>query len=88
MAVWDERARAQGLAPDWRQSDAQLEAGRRALLGPQLAVEGLWVFGYGSLMWDPGVHFAEVRRADLPGHGRRFCYRTIMGRGTPEASRH
>lgn len=84
MAQWDARALAHGLGAGWRQSDSQLEAGRRALLGHRLADTGLWFFGYGSLMWDPAVHFVEVRRADLPGHGRRFCYRTIMGRGTPE----
>ncbi len=44
----------------------------------------LWVFGYGSLMWDPALHFCELRRAELPGHARRFSYRTLMGRGTPE----
>lgn len=48
--------------------------------------DDLWVFAYGSLMWDPGFHFAEVRRAALPGHARRFILRDIYGgRGTPEA---
>ena len=83
LALWDQRAREQGLTEDWRLSDQRLEDTRRALLGDFDPPRDLWVFGYGSLMWDPGIHFAEVRRADLPGHGRRFSYRTIMGRGTP-----
>lgn len=83
LALWDQRAREQGLSDDWRLSDQRLEDTRRALLGHFDPPHDLWVFGYGSLMWDPGIHFAEVRRADLPGHGRRFSYRTIMGRGTP-----
>ena len=29
--------------------------------------QDLWVFAYGSLMWNPGFHFGEVRRACLPG---------------------
>ncbi|MEZ5887019.1 MAG: gamma-glutamylcyclotransferase [Paracoccaceae bacterium] len=45
----------------------------------------LWVFGYGSLMWDPG--FAHVRRetARLEGWHRSFCMSSIHYRGTPEA---
>lgn len=46
----------------------------------------LWVFAYGSLMWDPAVDFVEVRRAWLPGHARRFILCDVHGaRGTPEA---
>jgi cation transport protein ChaC len=46
----------------------------------------LWVFAYGSLIWDPGIPFAEVRRAFAPGHERRFILRdTQGGRGTPDA---
>lgn len=32
----------------------------------------LYVFAYGSLMWDPALDFAEVRRAFAPEHERRF----------------
>lgn len=46
----------------------------------------LWVFGYGSLMWDPAFRFAEVRRAVLPGFSRQFVLKDIHGgRGTQEA---
>jgi cation transport protein ChaC len=46
----------------------------------------LWVFAYGSLMWDPAMDFAEVRRAWLRGHARRFILCDIYGaRGTQEA---
>lgn len=46
----------------------------------------LWVFGYGSLMWNPAIHFTEVRRATLSGHARRFILKdTLGGRGTREA---
>ncbi|MBL8350342.1 MAG: gamma-glutamylcyclotransferase [Burkholderiaceae bacterium] len=84
LARWDERARDQGLPASWRLSDRQLEDTRRALLSRRVPSQDLWVFGYGSLMWDPGIHFAELRRAHLAGWQRRFSYRTILGRGTPE----
>lgn len=84
LAAWDAQAQARGLPADWRWTDAEIEASRQALLGDWPAGQDLWVFGYGSLMWDPALHFTELRRADLAGHARRFCYRTLMGRGTPE----
>ena len=84
LAQWDERARVEGRGVDWRWSDAQLEATRQALLGPLDDGEDLWVFGYGSLMWDPGIHFCEVRMAELPRHRRRFSHRTHLGRGSAE----
>lgn len=44
----------------------------------------LWVFGYGSLIWDPGFPVAERRIARLSGWHRSFCMRSIHHRGTPE----
>lgn len=45
----------------------------------------LWIFGYGSLMWDPGFRFAETRLARLPGWHRSFCMWSVHYRGTAEA---
>lgn len=44
----------------------------------------LWVFGYGSLMWDPGFDHEETASALLRGYHRDFCIRSVMYRGTPE----
>lgn len=44
----------------------------------------LWVFGYGSLIWNPGFEFTERRRATLDGYRRSFCMTSIHYRGTPE----
>jgi len=45
----------------------------------------VWIFGYGSLMWDPGFRFDEVRRARVEGYARRFVLKDMLGgRGTPE----
>ncbi len=45
----------------------------------------LWVFGYGSLIWDPGFPVAARHLARLDGYHRSFCMRSIHHRGTPEA---
>jgi len=72
-----------GLATGWWRSDAEREANRRDTLAIRPTPD-LWVFAYGSLMWDPAFHFAEVRRARLPDHARRFILKdTRGGRGTP-----
>ena len=45
----------------------------------------LWVFGYGSLIWNPGFPVAERRLARLTGWRRSFCMRSIHHRGTIES---
>jgi glutathione-specific gamma-glutamylcyclotransferase len=42
-----------------------------------------WVFGYGSLMWNPGFAYAEARPATLRGFHRAFCIYSVHYRGTP-----
>jgi cation transport protein ChaC len=42
----------------------------------------MWVFGYGSLIWDPGFAVAERQIARLDGWHRSFCMRSIHHRGT------
>ena len=43
----------------------------------------MWVFGYGSLLWNPGFAYVEKRLARLTGYRRSFCMRSIHHRGTP-----
>ncbi len=42
----------------------------------------VWVFGYGSLIWNPLIHFEEKRVATVRGYHRCFCLWTHIGRGT------
>ncbi len=42
----------------------------------------LWVFGYGSLLWNPGFTPAETVTARLAGYHRSFCMLSIHHRGT------
>jgi cation transport protein ChaC len=46
--------------------------------------QDLWVFAYGSLIWNPLIHFAEHRAVRLHGFHRRFCLRSRGARGTVE----
>ena len=45
----------------------------------------MWVFGYGSLIWDPGFPVAERQLARLSGWHRSFCMRSIHHRGSETA---
>lgn len=49
-----------------------------------MAQADLWVFGYGSLIWNPGFEVAEKRIARLSGWHRSFCMSSIHHRGTVE----
>lgn len=43
-----------------------------------------WVFGYGSLMWNPGFDFVRQRPTRLHGYHRAFAMRSVRHRGTAE----
>ena len=43
-----------------------------------------WVFGYGSLMWNPGFAHVEAVKARLFGYHRALCIHSRLYRGTPE----
>jgi cation transport protein ChaC len=44
----------------------------------------VWIFAYGSLMWNPEFPFDEARPSLLHGYHRRFCLYSRDYRGTPE----
>jgi cation transport protein ChaC len=49
-----------------------------------MAVHDFWVFGYGSLMWNPGFRFTGRKQAMIHGFHRSLCMYSYMYRGTPE----
>ncbi|MFC0406693.1 gamma-glutamylcyclotransferase [Roseomonas elaeocarpi] len=46
--------------------------------------EPVWLFGYGSLIWNPTFHYVESRTATVKGWQRAFCLSVPVGRGTPD----
>lgn len=46
--------------------------------------EGVWLFAYGSLLWNPCIDVAERCPARLYGYHRDFRLKLTYGRGTPE----
>ncbi len=70
---------------DWVHSDEVREQTRTTALSGRYGSD-LWVFAYGSLMWDPAFRFAEVRRTKVEGYARRFILLDDKGgRGSPDA---
>ena len=45
-------------------------------------MDDFWVFGYGSLMWNPGFAFEEKLTARAFGYRRSLCVRSWVHRGT------
>lgn len=82
LSELDRLARDNGYPENWRLSDEAREATRTEALAGRTS--DLWLFGYGSLMWDPAVHIVEIRTATLQGFHRRFCLKTQIGRGSAD----
>lgn len=55
-----------------------------AIAGLRAGVEPVWMFAYGSLMWNPDFAFAEAQPAFLYGFHRSFCLYSRDYRGTPD----
>ena len=65
-------------------TDEELDASIRCVLAGVRTGEDVWIFAYGSLLWNPLLEHDERRPATLRGFHRRFCLWSRMGRGTPD----
>ena len=65
-------------------TEEQLSASLTATLALRPKGAGWWVFGYGSLLWNPLFPVAEARAAMVRGFHRRFCLQSLASRGTRE----
>ncbi|MBW4467335.1 MAG: gamma-glutamylcyclotransferase [Pegethrix bostrychoides GSE-TBD4-15B] len=64
-------------------TEAELQASIEQTLR-QNPSDQVWVFAYGSLIWNPVMHYLERQVGKMHGWHRRFCLWTPLGRGTPE----
>jgi cation transport protein ChaC len=65
-------------------TDAERSAQVQAILERAPRPGRIWVFAFGSLIWNPAFHFVERRTARIYGFHRRFCLWSRAGRGSPE----
>jgi len=65
-------------------TDAERAAQVRAILARAPRPGRVWVFAFGSLIWNPAFHFVERRTARIHGYHRQFCLWSRAGRGSPE----
>ena len=65
-------------------TDEEHRANIDTMLSGRDAAEDVWVFAYGSLIWNPIVAHVERRAGTITGYHRRFCLRVALGRGTPK----
>ena len=65
-------------------SEAERDAQVRAMLARAPRPGRVWVFAFGSLIWNPAFHYVERRTARVHGWHRQFCLWSRFGRGSPE----
>jgi cation transport protein ChaC len=71
--------------PNVRYMTDDERAGQIAAMLAQAPRPGsVWVFAFGSLIWNPAFHYAERRTARIHGFHRQFCLWARAGRGSPE----
>ncbi len=63
-------------------SSEEIETSLQRLLASHPCGEDVWLFGYGSLIWNPIIQFQERHVARLHGYHRRFCLWSHIGRGS------
>ena len=44
----------------------------------------IWLFGYGSLMWNPCINYIDRQPGTIYGYHRSFCLQTHVGRGSQD----
>jgi len=73
-----------GLPREVAWTQDQIEASLAETMRARPAGADVWVFAYGSLMWNPLLDFDRREIATLHGWRRSFCLRMTAGRGSPE----
>lgn len=63
-------------------TEAELQASIENTLQRWTPNSDIWLFAYGSLIWNPIIQFADRRVGKIYGWHRQFCLWTPLGRGT------
>jgi cation transport protein ChaC len=70
--------------PPDRLSEQQLAQSLEEALSHWDRKSPVWVFGYGSLIWNPELSFDRRATARVHGYHRRLCLWSRINRGTPD----
>jgi cation transport protein ChaC len=65
-------------------TDADYERLVESVLARAEPKKDVWLFAYGSLIWNPACESVEHRPAVAPGWHRSFCLKLVRYRGTAE----
>ena len=65
-------------------SEDELISSRQQFIADNYTGPDIWVFGYGSLIWNPLIAYEEKQFGRVYGFHKRFCLWTRLGRGSPE----
>lgn len=76
-------AKEKGSKPGGTVPDDVLRRGADAILADRLG-DGIWMFAYGTLIWERPYASDGERIGALHGMARRYCLRDDRNRGTPE----
>jgi hypothetical protein len=63
-------------------AEEELDHSLARMIDKAPAGDDIWVFGYGSLIWNPIFPVAATRTATIRGYHRSLCMNSIRGRGS------
>ncbi|CAG9269038.1 cation transport protein ChaC [Paraburkholderia unamae] len=72
------------LPPGMLWTQSQIDQSLAQTMARRPTGEDVWIFAYGSLMWNPLSCYDRREIATLQGWHRSFCIRLLAGRGTPQ----
>ena len=74
----------QDLPQQPRWSHQRIEASMLETLARRDSSQPVWLFAYGSLIWNPLFKYEEMQPSILQGWQRSFCIRLLEGRGSTQ----
>ena len=62
-------------------NDKELKNLRRKIIPDKGIGKNIYIFAYGSLLWNPTFNYINQYHATIFGYHRKFCMKTKLGRG-------